>query len=453
VEQFAINPATVPSERKLVPVRTSCNGSVTVARDRLEQKYAQLLCERLDLGKLVSYVGNKRTPLLRLYRYKEAFSLEFVKLLIRDFELDANDLLFDPFAGMGTTLFGAWTQGIPSYGIDRLPIAAFVARTLPSLIDVGSGEILTTYRRLLSEVESAEPAPVADDVRIIPLAFPPAALVRLRQWKTCIQRLGQPLRDIMFLLFYAILEEVSYTSKDGQFLRLNRSRRPKTPDVALRRKCEEAEEDLWALHNGMLGDPQVLRSTRPQVVCGNTCADERIKFPQPASAIITSPPYLNRYDYTRTYCLELCFGFVHNFDEMRALRHSMLRSHIESKTAPDEAPCHEAVAEVVASLRAHTLNNARIPFMVTAYFTDMKRAIARWSEWLSPGARVALVVDNVRFHGEHIPVDLILSDIAADHGLETETILIARYKGNSSQQMGRWGRLPVRESVAIWRKV
>jgi hypothetical protein len=63
-----------------------------------------------------------------------------------------------------------------------------------------------------------------------------------------------------------------------------------------------------------------------------------------------------------------------------------------------------------------------------------------------------MVVDNVRFDGEMIPVDLILCDMAERVGFKTEAIWIARYKGNSSQQMGRYGRVPVRESVLIWRK-
>ena len=129
----------------------------------------------------------------------------------------------------------------------------------------------------------------------------------------------------------------------------------------------------------------------------------------PFSALITSPPYVNRYDYTRTYCLELCFGFVRDFAELRALRHSLLRSHIESQVAADERPPHGAIAEVVDSLAGHALNNPRIPQMLTAYFTDMAEAIAVWSRVLGPGAQAAVVVDNVRFHGEHIPVDLVLS--------------------------------------------
>jgi len=90
--------------------------------------------------------------------------------------------------------------------------------------------------------------------------------------------------------------------------------------------------------------------------------------------------------------------------------------------------------------------------MLTAYFVDMRKVIGEWARVLSPGAKVAMVVDNVRFEGELVPVDLVLSEMAEDVGFQVEQVLIARYKGNSSQQMGKYGRVPVRESVVIWQK-
>ncbi len=59
---------------------------------------------------------------------------------------------------------------------------------------------------------------------------------------------------------------------------------------------------------------------------------------------------------------------------------------------------------------------------------------------------------NVRFEGEIIPVDLILSDITEQYGFRIDKVSVARYNGNSSQQMGKYGRLPVRESVLYWTK-
>jgi len=102
--------------------------------------------------------------------------------------------------------------------------------------------------------------------------------------------------------------------------------------------------------------------------------------------------------------------------------------------------------------RGKALNNPRIPDMLTGYFVDMQKVIREWSRVLAPNGKVAMVVDNVRFEGELLPVDLVLSEMAEEAGFQVEEILVARYKGNSSQQMGKYGRVPVRESIVIWRK-
>ncbi|MCX7925999.1 MAG: hypothetical protein N2554_09345 [Fimbriimonadales bacterium] len=131
-----------------------------------------------------------------------------------------------------------------------------------------------------------------------------------------------------------------------------------------------------------------------------------------------------------------------------------MRSHIEVKLNPEEDAAHPVVQEITTILRARRahLNNPRIPDMITAYFVDMERVIQELARVCAENATVYLVVDNVRFEGELLPVDLVLCDLAEQSGFQTEAIWVARYKGNSSQQMGRYGRVPVRESVLVWRK-
>lgn len=418
-------------------------------RDRLEDKFAPRLREEPQLASLVSYVGNKEIPVLRLYRYKEAFAFRFVEEFIPRLNLSEKDYLFDPFCGMGTTLFAASQKGIPSIGIDRLPVAVFVAQTLPLFYKLQPGQVKETFEKLRDKVGEAPPAPVALDVAIMNVAFPSDTLLMLRKWKTVIDDLTPPLKDIFLLLFFSILEPCSFTSKDGQFLRLKRDKKIADPEEALQRKVNEAERDIQLIRglkwNQALQPIAYLRDAR----------DLRdVPFERQPTAIITSPPYANRYDYTRTYALELCFHFVRDFAELKAIRFSILRSHIESKVGAYEQPSHPAVKEIVDILRERrkALNNPRIPDMLTGYFVDMEKVIHEWARVLAPGEKVAMVVDNVRFEGELLPVDLVLSEMAEEVGFQVEQIIVARYKGNSSQQMGKYGRVPVRESIVIWSK-
>ena len=64
-----------------------------------------------------------------------------------------------------------------------------------------------------------------------------------------------------------------------------------------------------------------------------------------------------------------------------------------------------------------------------------------------------MVNDNVRYAGMSVPVDLILSKIAQDIGFKIANILVLpQSKGNSSQQMGDYGKEALRKCVYVWRK-
>ena len=418
-------------------------------RKRIEEKFAPLIREELHIGSLVSYVGNRTVPFLRLYRYKEAFSFRLVGEFIQRFKLTQKDYIFDPFCGMGTTLFASLQRGIPSIGIDKLPIAAFVAQTLPLFSAIQPHALKKTFEALQTKVANIEPVDVAEDVAIMKVAFSPEILLELRRWKSSIDTLDSPLRDVFLLLFFSILEPCSYTSKDGQFLRLVPDKHIVPPAEMLRRQISEAEKDISSL-DSLWHDK---KTQIPRVQLADARNLQNVHFEKSPTALITSPPYANRYDYTRSYSLELCFHFVRNFEELKALRFGILRSHIESKVDANDHPPHPAVAEVVDLLQERDLNNPRIPDMLTAYFVDMKKVISEWARVLAPGAKVAMVVDNVRFDGELVPIDLILSEMAEEVGFIVKQVIVARYKGNSSQQMGKYGRVPVRESIVVWQKV
>ena len=77
--------------------------SLNSTRQELEHKFENIIHEKLKLGSVVSYVGNKTVPLLRIYRYKEAFA--FVMAFLRRFEANSDDYVFDPFSGLGTTMY------------------------------------------------------------------------------------------------------------------------------------------------------------------------------------------------------------------------------------------------------------------------------------------------------------------------------------------------------------
>jgi DNA modification methylase len=191
---------------------------------------------------------------------------------------------------------------------------------------------------------------------------------------------------------------------------------------------------------------------------------------------VTSPPYCNRYDYTRTYALELVY-LGNNTDQVRNLRQAMLSCTVENKEKVEflkqfyfsigKTETFEKVIEVYNNSDAMTevnsvlnelnklekLNNNNIARMVKNYFLEMCFVIYEMARITKSGGYCIMVNDYVRYGGEEIPVDLILSEFAENFGFNINKIFVLpRGKGNSSQQMGIYGRTEVRKCVYLWQK-
>lgn len=415
-------------------------------RDRLEAKYSRYFEERPDYRQLVTYVPNKKLPVYNWFKYKEGFSRQIVYNILREWKISKRDIVFDPFAGCGTTLLACKEFGYRAVGLDILPIAVFVAKV--KLQDWADIDILGKAVHSLLKENIREPKVSFPKVPIINLAFPKYVQDELLFYKERILEFAKPIQDFLMLGLISILENVSYTSKDGQFLRIVERDLPSVKET-LKKQLTNMIEDLRVQQQVLFKEGK----SKVEIYQGDA---REFSLPQKywgkIGAVITSPPYLNRYDYSRTYALELCTLYVKDFGDMRDIRHSLLRSHIESKIHEGKELSVPVIDEILDSLGGKELNNNRIPIMIRGYFEDMNLVIKQLSTYLKPGGLVALVVANARFEGEMVPTDLILSELAELNGLQTEKIWITRYKGNSSQQMARYGKIPVRETIVFWKK-
>ncbi len=416
-------------------------------RNRLEKKYSGHFEERLAFRQFVTYVPNKKLPVYNWFKYKEGFSRHLVHNILSEWKVGKEDVVLDPFAGCGTTLLACKELGYRAVGLDILPVATFVANVkLREWTDLD--ELEEAVDSLMGE-RFRKPSVSFPNVSIIEKAYPQKVQEEILFYKERILAFNKPVQDFLMLGLISILEEVSYTSKDGQFLRIVERDIPSVK-ATLRKQFMTMINDLTCYQRSLF---QGNGKAEVEILEGDA---RELSLPKKywgkIGAVITSPPYLNRYDYSRTYALELCTLFVEDFEGLRDIRHSLLRSHIESKTHKGKELNLPVLDEIIQGLKAKKLNNDRIPIMVEGYFEDMNLVINRLATYLKPGGLVALVVANARFEAEMVPTDLILSDLAALNGLRTEKIWVTRYKGNSSQQMARYGRVPVRESIVFWKK-
>jgi tRNA G10 N-methylase Trm11 len=451
----------------------------------LEARFADKLVVNARLNRqLVSFQANKNKPGYRWFKYKEGFSEPLIQYLLDGMGIEAGHIL-DPFAGTGTALFAAAERGFDASGIELLPVGCEIMDVRQLAQNGDLPELCAALDRWRREqpwkqYPTDRPFP---HLRITNGAFPPATEHAISHYLAALEAESGTAQRLLHFALMCVLEIISYTRKDGQYLRWDyRSgrRQGNKPfdkgyipsfEEAIDEKFNEIRVDLQP--SGFLPgffDPVAPRG-QIEVVRGS-CLDVLPTLDAASfDGLITSPPYANRYDYTRTYALELALLGVGE-SQIRDLRQAMVACTVENRTKTGlgdtfstavyqrASAAFEGQLELQAILtylewqkEIKALNNAGIPRMVRNYFFEMALIIFESARLLKPGAPLVMVNDNVRYGGAIIPVDLILSDFAEQAGFEVEVIwVLPTGKGNSSQQMGLHGREEVRKCIYIWRR-
>jgi DNA modification methylase len=496
VRQLSFISDFVQDQKKLVGDTFSHDGVCPEdARIGLEERYGHLLEETDEFNrKIVSFQANKTGVLHSWMKYREGFSADLVDILIEKLGLAPGGSILDPFAGSCTTLLVAKLLGINAIGIELLPHCHLAWEAKSRAFDYDLAE-LRFIRRLLEE----STPPSTDDkfphVTITLTAFPEQTERELMAYTRWVETLetSEDSKILCRLILASLLEQISYTRKDGQYLRWD-ERAPKIREHNERRVAQ-GKNPIRGIHKGELPNVKELfvgllnkvildvadlqrepiLPSRQTLIEGNTLYVLPKMEAGQFSGVITSPPYANRYDYTRTYALELAYLGVG--DEIFKLRQRQLSCTVENKSKLDEleefyrsigqreryqriadvVKGNETLAEVNAALKTRNerqeINNEGVLTMINHYFTELTFVFAELHRVCRSGAQVAFVNDNVRYAGEIIPVDLLSTNLAEQVGFEPVRVyVLPQRKGNSSQQMGKYGRAALRKSITVWRK-
>ena len=453
------------------------SGTSAVQRDKLLARFADRISVNPQLSRaLVSWQSNRDAPGFRWFKYKEGFSAHLVEYLLGLPGDAPPGCLLDPFSGTGVAPITAARNGWRSVGIELLPVGVLVTN---GLLAAAQADVAALRRRAADLLDGVAPAgsvadvPEADrfpHIRITAQAFPEESEKAIAVARNYLRHSAPgPETTLLELAAISALEDASWTSKDGQYLRWDH-RSGRRLKARMEKRCVLPYHD--SLRNrleAMLTDLPIL-AREPVAgavrIIPASCYDALPDLPANSVAgVITSPPYANRYDYTRTYALELAW-LGYDDRKISDLRQSLLSATVENRSKRQQlAASHSAaltrfdaqpaVAEITDALeeanRRGQLPNPHVIRLVRNYFMEMTVVIAELARVCRPGASVFMVNDNVQYHGEEVPVDLILSDLAEQCGFETKAIWkLARGKGNASQQMGRFGRKELRKCVYWW---
>lgn len=469
-------------------------------RKKIEERYSRVLevTEKFD-RRSVSYQLSKKDVLHSWLKYKEGFSADLVNILLDEMGAEAGDLVMDPFMGSGTTAIVCQMRGINSIGYDIMPIADVSLKAKASSTEYDINEL----HRMLADIKQID---VPDGytgktpyITITQDAYPEeneSYLQFIDDWrKSC--NYSDFAKNLLRLCVINSLERCSYTTKGGQYLgwdsrskkvinaNIARAKKEKKllPTKIVRETIQDCKESVISELEHVIHDIEVIQNVSVKYekahieYVRNSVLFELPKIEDNVlKGVITSPPYCNRYDYTRTYALELVYLGLGE-DAIKQMRQELLSCTVESKPKIEKLKAfydsigqtdrfnyiyntikeNKVFAEIINALHQREkngeLNNNGIIRMVEGYFTELAFIYAELYRTCKRGATVAFVNDNVRYGGEVIPVDFLSSSFAEQFGFKVKTIYcLKQMKGNSSQQMAKYGRVALRKSITVWIK-
>ncbi len=405
----------------------------------------------------INVIQKEDRPIHDWYRFVLSYPPHLVRQFIERFDLNKSDLLLDPFCGTGTTLVEAKLQGIPSVGCDAHPLAILVSRT-KTCLNIDAAILRTRLREVLAATEakmsdhdleriSFEPTLVQEEAstnghrlseaeaRLLPTGFlsdrPLRRLLILRDEIEACTKKNTSARDFFFV---ALCHTIANGAGNFAFgPEIYRTKAKTDYDVLghFARRADLMIAELEAAQfRGAADTPSAVH------------ADDARKLaavPVGVSAVITSPPYPNEKDYTRTTRVEsLLLKLFSDRADLRTVKESLLRSNTRNVFVNDrdgdsvaEFASIQQVCSAIERRREElgkTSGFERLYHKVVAhYFGGMRRHFRALMPKLRPGARLAYVVgDQLSFLMVPVRTAALLSEVAAAEGLRTVAIELWR---------------------------
>ena len=354
--------------------------------------------------------------------------------------------IIDPFLGSGTTAVEGARLGYNVYGIETNPFMSFIS-IVKTCDFSGIENIEAIALKCLSNRERGKIFLLPNDTTLVERPglskwiLNRSVARRFEQLRTAISKVKTAnIRNLLLLALMSSIEAAANARKDGKCWRYkhnwhNVKYEGIDLDNAFAARVLSFAEDIESCPK-LAG--QVAITTGDARNKASYCNNNA-----PFDGLLTSPPYLNSFDYTDIYRPELLLlKKAKNSTELRQLRFTTIRSHVQvawESSPPLDIPLLQQKIKKIKSAGSWC---GRIPEMINAYFVDLDSVILQCTKRLKNNAVAGFVVADSAYCGVVIPVSVILAEILERRRLKAKSITVLRETlGNGNHQLRSSERL------------
>jgi hypothetical protein len=404
-------------------------------------------------------LGIDKLPRHRWYFVKEGFSPALVEQAVNTDGVGQGELLLDPFSGGGTASVAGTIAGLRTAAFEVNPFLRFLSDT--KLRTAKEVQFRRASDAVLQGLERSIQSPLegystfTEGNRWKRWLFPRSVLRAFESGKRAAAKVTDSnSRALLKLALIGAAMDCCNARRDGKCLRFHKDwTKHQVGPARLRDQFESRANDM-AVDLGQVplkGSATLVAEGDARHLIGTLKEKFRI--------CVTSPPYVNSFDYSDIYRPELFLGdFVDSNQALMKVRLRTMRSHVQANwTQPKKDQFGTLYRDCITKLRGagQELWDPRLPTMVQAYFEDMETVLTQLRARVRKNGSVWLVVSTSAYAGIEVPVDLILAEIGQRSGWFLREVGVLRYLRSSSQHVehvddSERKSVPLRESVVIF---
>lgn len=373
-------------------------------------------------SKILTFVPNKNLPIYNWFYYKEGYSRDFMTYAYKKMRIKTEDVILDPFIGSGTTCLYAKEQGNYCIGRDVNEVALLAARVKTYDYDVKDlKEVLNKVYDIYKKERKKAIPNLSLYPHIVRKAFPLPVLREIFDFKKVIEEVceNQKIKEFFIVALMNTTTICTYAEKHGGSIRLNKYRKFPPVRIKFKQIIKKMINDLEKMR--FKGNDSMIDIRKEDARFLKSVADESI------DAIITSPPYLNKIEYTNVYAIEQYIFLSPKYSK------PVVRSFIGEIIDKD-------IEDVFKS--KYKLNN-----VAKAYFKDMKQVAKEMARVLVPGGKGSVVIGQGCFPNGIVKSDELFAELLEEEGLEVKEI----EKGNERWCMrNRIQKVDIMHENIVW---
>jgi len=404
-----------------------------------------------------------RAPIYNWFTYPAGYSYKLVEEKIKEHNLGKNSWIIDPFVGSGTTSMAAKLAGVNSIGIEAHPFVYQIAKT-KTFWEFDLKKLREDIKSFTERIMSAK----SRDWEKVNLDGKPELLFKCYPTAT--------LKKLYFIL--ALIERSKYSEETKNFFRTGLTHTLRTVSTAgtgwpyiapTKYQGKKIARDVFSTYipriEKMLADIEHIRTlkypkTKTNIVLGDSRNLSDIKA-NSIDLLVTSPPYLNNFDYADRTRLEMYFfGHAKTWGEItKKVRNKLMIAATTqvSKEKFDREYLNQAIKKTCPELYTtlvdtiNTLSKRKLvkggkknyDFMVAGYFNDIFATLQQLARVMKKGSASVWVLGDSAPYGVHIPTEKYIGELALGLGFKKFETEIIRKRGD------KWANNPQRHSVPL----